>query len=451
MRIWALLVLLCFIPIATGQQKCACIPAPVNNNIVFGLAVNNLSSEPNQPATPAIVYQSKRLWDTGTTWKDIDTNGTFNFISIDHWLAKVPAGVDVMYTFAKVPTDAGGGTSFANPPSDIATGNARWKGFVTALVTRYKGKIAAYELWNEPNAIGTYWNGTIPQMAQMASDAATIIRSIDPAAKLVSPAPSSGPTLVQPAPWLQSYLNAGGPMDVVAFHSSYDIPTDVTIINAIKAVTSKEFWVTEGSWGPTGNSTFTDAQKQAFIPSQYQTFQALGIKRYYWYAYDNQTLGTLEIGGALTPAGQTYSNLAGGTPMSNSTVKVPVPAVQPPAVTPPSITPPAVPVSIVDSTKNGINAALVGTTLTITDSGVVPPPIVIGIGSKVQTIAAANVRKTAGGTSVGQQPANAQGVVTDGPQTANGFPWWNVNFANPPSGWVGADNLELANPTLPQS
>lgn len=132
--------------------------------------------------------------------------------------------------------------------------------------------------------------------------------------------------------------------------------------------------------------------------------------------------------------------------MSNSKISVPVPA-----VTPPPVTPPPVPVSIVDSTKNGINAALVGTTLTITDSGVVPPPIVIGIGSKVQTIAAANVRKTAGGTSVGQQPANAQGVVTDGPQTANGFPWWNVNFANPPSGWVGADNLELSNPTLPQS
>lgn len=125
--------------------------------------------------------------------------------------------------------------------------------------------------------------------------------------------------------------------------------------------------------------------------------------------------------------------------MPNSQIKVPVPA-----VTPPPVQPPAVPVSIVDSTKNGINAALVGTTLTITDSGVVPPPIVIGIGSKVQTMSAAPVRAIPGGTSMGNQPAAAQGIVMAGPQTANGFPWWSVNFTNAPNGWVGADNLELS-------
>jgi hypothetical protein len=131
----------------------------------------------------------------------------------------------------------------------------------------------------------------------------------------------------------------------------------------------------------------------------------------------------------------------------NSTVNVPVPP-----VTPAPVTPPPVPVSIVDSTKNGINAALVGTTLTITDSGVIPPPIVIGIGSKVQTIAAANVRNPAGGTQIGTQPAGAQGTVTAGPSTANGFPWWDVNFVTGVSGWVGADNLELSSgPQIPQS
>lgn len=132
--------------------------------------------------------------------------------------------------------------------------------------------------------------------------------------------------------------------------------------------------------------------------------------------------------------------------MPNLQIKVPVPA-----VTPPPVQPPAVPVSIVDSTKNGINAALVGTTLTITDSGVVPPPIVIGIGSKVQTMSAANVRNPAGGTQVGSVGAGAKGVVTAGPETANGFPWWCVQFTGL-LGYVGADNLELSSgPNLPQS
>lgn len=125
--------------------------------------------------------------------------------------------------------------------------------------------------------------------------------------------------------------------------------------------------------------------------------------------------------------------------MSNSKISVPVPP-----VTPPPIQPPPVPVSIVDSTKNGINAALVGTTLTITDSGVIPPPIVIGIGSNVQTMSAAPVRNPAGGPPVGNVGVGAKGIVTAGPETANGFPWWCVNFTGGPTGYVGADNLELS-------
>lgn len=135
--------------------------------------------------------------------------------------------------------------------------------------------------------------------------------------------------------------------------------------------------------------------------------------------------------------------------MSDSTVSVPVPSVQPapvqpPPVTPPAITPSPVSVRIVDQTKNGINSALVGTTLTITDSGVVPPPVEIGIGSRVQAVGQVNVRATPGGTQVGQQPNGALGTVTAGPQTANAFPWWSVKFDSGPSGWVGADVLELS-------
>jgi hypothetical protein len=127
--------------------------------------------------------------------------------------------------------------------------------------------------------------------------------------------------------------------------------------------------------------------------------------------------------------------------------------VQPGPVTPPPVTPPTCAVQVNDTCSDAAkhSYAYQNGVLTISD-GVVPPPIVIGIGSKVETIGSANVRKTPGGASVGSQPAKAQGVVSAGPQTANGFPWWSVNFANAPSGWVGADNLELSSgPSLPQS
>src|SRR5271154_63908 len=133
-----------------------------------------------------------------------------------------------------------------------------------------------------------------------------------------------------------------------------------------------------------------------------------------------------------------------------ASINIPVPQLTPPAVNPPPLTPPPVPVTIVDSTKNGVNVAQSGTTLTITDKGVVPPPIEIGIGSRVQAVGAVNVRSAAGGTLVGTQPNGATGTVIAGPTTANSFPWWQVTFDSAPSGWVGADSLELAsNPNPP--
>lgn len=142
----------------------------------------------------------------------------------------------------------------------------------------------------------------------------------------------------------------------------------------------------------------------------------------------------------------------GTTPKFSFSVQPP--PVTPPSVQPPPVTPPTCAVAVNDTCSDAAQHqyAYQNGVLTISDGGIVPPPIVIGIGSKVETIGSANVRKAPGGASVGSQPAKAQGVVSAGPQTANGFPWWSVNFANAPSGWVGADNLELSSgPSLPQS
>ena len=53
---------------------------------------------------------------------------------------------------------------------------------MTALVNRYKGQIAFYELWNEADC-NCYFAGTQAQMVRMGKDAAAIIRSHDPAAR----------------------------------------------------------------------------------------------------------------------------------------------------------------------------------------------------------------------------------------------------------------------------
>jgi hypothetical protein len=62
----------------------------------------------------------------------------------------------------------------------------------------------------------------------------------------------------------------------------------------------------------------------------------------------------------------------------------------------------------------------------------------------------ANVRETAAGNLLGTQAAGTVGQVTGGPDwgqlptAPSGVYWWNVNFPQPPSGFIGEDNLILA-------
>jgi hypothetical protein len=65
---------------------------------------------------------------------------------------------------------------------------------VTAIVTRYAGRIKYWETWNEPDC-KCFWTGNMTDMATYAKEAATIIRSIDPAATILSPS-FHGPSMV---------------------------------------------------------------------------------------------------------------------------------------------------------------------------------------------------------------------------------------------------------------
>lgn len=159
------------------------------------------------------VLQTIRFWDNGLKWTQIHSAPiTFNWGAMDNWVnAAIGAGCDIIYVFGATPTfiasttngagcsNAGSFTNNCCPPTDVgsdgttASGtDATFKLFVTTLVTRYKGRIKYYELWNEQDS-GNFWNGTMQQAVRMGQDAAAIIRSLDPAAIIISPS-FHGPT-----------------------------------------------------------------------------------------------------------------------------------------------------------------------------------------------------------------------------------------------------------------
>lgn len=65
-------------------------------------------------------------------------------------------------------------------PKDYAAFGA----FVEALVTRYRGSIRTWELWNEPD-IREYWSGTAEDLARLTKIGAEAVRRADPTAKVV--------------------------------------------------------------------------------------------------------------------------------------------------------------------------------------------------------------------------------------------------------------------------
>src|SRR4051812_45940304 len=179
---------------------------------------------------PQIPLTHMRIWDVwdnspaqagkaqSVSWGSIHkAKGAYDWSLLDRYLALLQKnGVkNIVYTFGYAPKWARSDGSTALPPDDPTI----WRQFVRALVTRYKGRITAYGIWNEPNAwpyeAGYYWKGTPAQLASMGSCLYRIVKSVDPNALVLSPE-----TQGNGAGWMQEYLAAPGgrDFDVYAVH-----------------------------------------------------------------------------------------------------------------------------------------------------------------------------------------------------------------------------------------
>src|SRR4029453_11759608 len=101
----------------------------------------------------------------------------------------------VLFILSGAPGWACGCTNGAKPPAiDL------WKRYVAQVAAHMKGRIAAYEIWNEPDlsdntSFGVGWDADVtvaPRSVDYLAEAARIIRSVDPAARVVGPALSGG-------------------------------------------------------------------------------------------------------------------------------------------------------------------------------------------------------------------------------------------------------------------
>jgi len=207
-----------------------------------------------------------------------------------------------------------------------------WENYVRTVVERYRGKIVAYELWNEvifsdlyspydANGRAYFYSGTSASMIDLAQSAYRIIKEVDPSAKLVSPS-----LHILQRDWIQAlrlYLGAGGAAytDAVSFHFYADTPEHaLPAISAVReamneyGLADKPLWNTE-----TGFVTRNDSEPQSYagvspeqaagyVARSFALDAAAGVDRVYWYAWDNTIYGlSVDNGQAATKAGAGYA------------------------------------------------------------------------------------------------------------------------------------------------
>jgi hypothetical protein len=269
---------------------------------------------------PNARFGTLRLWDSGTAWTSLEPlKGVWNWEPLDTWVAAAEQhGVrDILLTLGQTPAWASSNPDQVNyvgagapaPPAD----NQDWRDYIAAVGQRYKGRIRYYEIWNEPND-NTYYTGTVPELAQLTADAYSILKQVDPANTVISPAAYAPGYLDQ---LLQA--GVGSNVDMIAFHF-YETPPEATayamanvrLVMAKNGAGSIPLWDTEGA---SGDTTVPEDQAAAYLVRKYLVDLAFGAIRYDWYAWGKATsfcVGTEENDPrVLTKAGRAFGLLLG--------------------------------------------------------------------------------------------------------------------------------------------
>lgn len=265
----------------------------------FGMNVTDVSPWPD-------VYVGALGKKSFITWKSLETSaGVFDWTEIDAWAAAaVTHGVSLVYSFDSFP-------AFYDYPADLD----KLETFIALLVPRLPAG-SYYELWNEPWQLGAYHPGEAiadqASLVDITNTVAASVKAADPAAKLVSVNFKGGGGLTDSA-YMDAYYDAGGytATDVVAIHAYPDaslglepegfapnryLMSGIAANMAEHGLTAQPLWVTEGSWGKATDYTpdLTTDQQVAFLARWLLMQWGSGVRRSYWYSYDNVTFGTIE-------------------------------------------------------------------------------------------------------------------------------------------------------------
>lgn len=163
-------------------------------------------------------------------WRELEgaSKGAYDWSRVD-WIVSEcnKLQLDLLVRIDHQPKWTGGNYPTNGPPDNYAD----LGDFLHAMATRYKGRIRAYEIWNEPN-LAREWGGRAPNAAQyvaLLGEAYRRIKQVDPNAMVVSagltPTGTQPPVAVPDDVYLEQMYqvmggNSDGYFDVLGVHGA---------------------------------------------------------------------------------------------------------------------------------------------------------------------------------------------------------------------------------------
>ncbi len=166
-------------------------PAPPSTSPSVGFAYGIQVHLPgqNQSQVASQITELRMQWvKQQIEWKVYETSqGNIDWGALDQMVNTLDSiGVRILFSVVKAPAWARDSNVEDGPPADFQT----YANFVGALAQRYRGRVDAYEIWNEQN-LRREWNSrshpiSAAQYMEMLRLAYNAIKAADPAAIVVS-------------------------------------------------------------------------------------------------------------------------------------------------------------------------------------------------------------------------------------------------------------------------
>jgi hypothetical protein len=267
-----------------------------------------MNTHMEREATPHLARSMEVLSQCGVKWIRAwwgwgmceKTEGTFDFTEFDRQFSTVTTGTGMRIMPILLRYYSQYEQKWAGPVTPRAIQEypdpkvlPEWKVFCGKVAERYKGRITAYELWNEPT-MGSSPNGVLTpqQYADLLNNTTPAIREYDPKAKIVGFAGV-------PLDYMEKTLKLGvAPlMDVISEHSysqlelpEINLPKRTKELQAILAANGakKPIWHTEQglSGDDDGYSamTMSEADVAALYIRNLVLVRSLGVEKYFWFS-----------------------------------------------------------------------------------------------------------------------------------------------------------------------